>query len=89
MSETKILEQRIGQLVIMGRVDEMSKTKRKPYTQSKRFDATCRCHGSCGWCKGNRKYQDTRYRDAADRELQEYSYQRFSGNANDVFWEDE
>lgn len=35
----------------------MSRTKKKPYTQSKRFDSTCRNHGSCSWCKSNRMYK--------------------------------
>ena len=47
----------------------MSRTKRKEYTKSKRFDASCRCHGGCSWCAGNRLYQDTRDRDAADEEI--------------------
>lgn len=33
----------------------MSRTKRKPYTGSKAVDRTCRCHGSCLWCRGNRE----------------------------------
>ena len=33
------------------------KEKRKPYYGSKAFDATCRNHGSCLWCKGNRLHK--------------------------------
>ena len=50
----------------------MSRTKRKEYTKSKRFDASCRCHGGCSWCAKNRLYQDIRDRDAADKELSFY-----------------
>lgn len=32
----------------------MARTKKQPYSGSKRFDATCRNHGTCPWCKGNR-----------------------------------
>lgn len=32
----------------------MSRTKKKNYTGSKRFDKNCRNHGSCGYCKNNR-----------------------------------
>ena len=32
------------------------KEHRKPYRHSKAVDATCRNHGSCTWCKGNRTY---------------------------------
>lgn len=30
------------------------KEHRKPYYDSRRFDTTCRCHGSCGYCRNNR-----------------------------------
>jgi hypothetical protein len=30
------------------------KEYRKPYHGSKRFDRTCRCHGSCPWCQNGR-----------------------------------
>ena len=35
----------------------MSRTFKKPYTKSKRFDKTCRNHGSCPWCLGNRMHK--------------------------------
>lgn len=33
------------------------KEKRKPYRGSKACDKTCRNHGSCEWCTGNRLYK--------------------------------
>lgn len=33
------------------------KEKRKPYYGSKAIDRSCRNHGTCEWCKGNRLYQ--------------------------------
>ena len=33
------------------------KEKRKPYYGPKAFDATCRNHGSCPWCEGNRLHK--------------------------------
>ena len=30
------------------------KEHRKPYRKSKRFDKTCRNHGSCPYCRDNR-----------------------------------
>lgn len=33
------------------------KEHRKEYTGSKAIDRTCRNHGSCGWCLGNRMYK--------------------------------
>lgn len=34
------------------------KEHRKPYRGAKAIDCTCRNHGSCGWCKGNRIYKN-------------------------------
>lgn len=33
------------------------KEHRKPYTGSKAIDGTCRNHGGCPWCEGNRKHK--------------------------------
>lgn len=33
------------------------KEHRKPYRGAKAVDFTCRNHGSCPWCQGNRKYK--------------------------------
>lgn len=30
------------------------KEKRRPYSGAKAVDCTCRNHGSCEWCRGNR-----------------------------------
>ena len=35
----------------------MSNTIRKPYQKSRRFDKTCRCHGGCPYCLGNRMHK--------------------------------
>ena len=43
----------------------MSKTKRRPYTGSKRIDGSCRNHGSCDYCKSNRLARDRRWRGLA------------------------
>ncbi len=34
-----------------------SKTIREPYRKSRRFDASCRCHGGCPWCERNRLHK--------------------------------
>lgn len=36
---------------------EHGKTKRKPYRGAKAIDPTCRNHGSCKVCEGNRKFK--------------------------------
>lgn len=41
---------------------EHGKEWRKPYYKSKRFDKTCRCHGSCSYCKNNRIHADRKQR---------------------------
>ena len=33
------------------------KEKRKPYTGSKVYFVSCRNHGSCPWCEGNRRFK--------------------------------
>lgn len=50
----------------------MSRTRKRPYTKSKRFDPSCRNHGGCPWCERNRT-QNTRIRKAAaEDELKEF-----------------
>ncbi|MBQ3414831.1 MAG: hypothetical protein IJH39_05695 [Clostridia bacterium] len=49
---------------------EHNKTKRKPYRGSKSFDYSCRNHGTCEWCKGNRTYKNVK------RELQSKEYEK-------------
>lgn len=35
---------------------EHGKEYRKPYRKSKKIDPSCRNHGGCSWCEGNRLY---------------------------------
>jgi hypothetical protein len=42
------------------------KEKRQPYRDSRRFDRTCRNHGACGCCRGNRTYASDKSRQAAE-----------------------
>jgi hypothetical protein len=46
------------------------KDHRKPYYGSKRFDASCRCHGACSWCRGGRLHGSRRREEAADARTQ-------------------
>lgn len=43
------------------------KEHRKPYRKSKRFDKTCRNHGSCPYCRDNRLHN--RYKTDEDTKL--------------------
>lgn len=36
---------------------QSGKEKRKPYRRSKRFVRSCRNHGGCPWCEGNRRFK--------------------------------
>jgi hypothetical protein len=38
----------------------MSRTVKQAYRKSRRFDKTCRNHGSCDYCKGNRLYSSNK-----------------------------
>ncbi len=45
------------------------KERRKPWRGSKRFDKTCRNHGGCDWCKGNRLYSTKKKMESAKEQL--------------------
>jgi len=44
----------------MERSINSGKDRRKPYRGSESVDSSCRNHGSCPWCKGNRKHKNIR-----------------------------
>lgn len=51
----------------------MSRSKKKDYPKkfdSRRFDFTCRCHGSCSYCRRNRLHFDAKARIRANTEEQ-------------------
>ena len=49
------------------------KTKRKQYRDlARRIDKTCRCHGSCEFCQGNRMYRTNKEKDRTDISVKEY-----------------
>lgn len=50
----------------------MSRTYKKPYTKSKRFDSSCRNHGSCGYCYCTRTYFDKKKRLYWRLDLEDY-----------------
>lgn len=49
-----------------------SKERRKEYTDSRLFDATCRNHGGCPWCEGNRTHFWKKKKVAAETELKNF-----------------
>lgn len=42
------------------------KEHRKPYRKAKAVDSSCRNHGSCSWCEGNRTYQEQKAQQSAN-----------------------
>lgn len=52
----------------------MSRTRKRAYTGSKRFDSSCRCHGGCDWCRNNRLHRDQRDRGAANQQLRDFKH---------------
>jgi len=61
----------------------MSRTRKKPYTGAKRFDSTCRCHGGCSFCEGNRKHSSMKrlkvdsLKKLRSAELEEYEEEKY------------
>ena len=51
----------------------MGKERRKPYRGGKAIDPSCRNHGGCPWCEGNRLYSDKKHRNIADEKIKEYN----------------
>ena len=48
------------------------KEHRKPYYGSKNFDKTCRNHGGCGWCEGNRMYSTRKKIEILNSKIEDY-----------------
>jgi hypothetical protein len=48
------------------------KEHRKPYRKSQRFDASCRNHGGCGYCRGNRQHANAKRARAAREAVREF-----------------
>ena len=51
------------------------KEHRKPYTDSRAFDKSCRNHGGCDFCKDNRLYSTNKALEAAKEQLKENTYE--------------
>lgn len=47
---------------------ESGKEHRRQYVGAKRVDKSCRNHGSCPWCQGNRTHSYRKRLSAADFE---------------------
>jgi molybdenum cofactor biosynthesis enzyme MoaA len=49
----------------------VSRTRKQPYRKSRRFDATCRCNGSCSYCMHNRLHQQIKALSGVQAQLKE------------------
>ena len=50
----------------------MSRTYRRKKTGGKAVDPSCRNHGDCPWCQGNRRYNERRDEEKAEYEVKEF-----------------
>lgn len=51
---------------------EHNKEYRKEYVGAKSIAKSCRNHGSCDWCRGNREYSYAKKIEATDNEINTY-----------------
>ena len=56
-----------GRTMSLDKGVQHGKEHRVPFRRSKRFDRTCRCHGSCGYCRANRLFNQKRAEMATDK----------------------
>lgn len=47
------------------------KERRNHYRKSKSFDSTCRNHGSCDYCKGDRTHKNEVRKRSADEQVED------------------
>lgn len=62
---------------------EHGKEHRRPYRGAEAVDKTCRCNGSCSYCKSNRLHNSKRKEDMADDKLKEYQKDEEIGDNKD------
>lgn len=61
----------------------MSRSRKKnPYRGSRRFDFTCRCNGSCPYCRANRLHNTRRKEEEARDKLNEWKKGAKNGRGN-------
>lgn len=57
------------------------KERRKQYTGAKAIDRSCRNHGDCEWCKGNRLWQRNKLSERSRQLIADYKENYASGNS--------
>lgn len=53
----------------MDKAIQYGKEHRKPYHGAKSIDSTCRNHGGCPYCEGNRLYHTKKELERTDSEM--------------------
>ena len=53
------------------------KDRRKPYRKSAAFDPSCRPHGGCPWCEGNRKHAEIVRKQATEDDFQAWAQSQY------------
>ena len=54
---------------------QYKKEFRKPFYGSASFDGSCRCHGSCSYCRSNRTIQLQRALGSSEDKLKDFYYE--------------
>lgn len=57
---------------------QYKKEFRKPFYGSASFDGSCRCHGSCSYCRSNRTIQSQRAQRSFEDKLNDF-YHEYNG----------
>lgn len=56
---------------------EHGKERRRPYRHGKAVDKSCRNHGSCPWCQGNRRHATEMRRQRAEAQMKDEDWFRY------------
>ena len=65
----------------------MGKDWREQYSGATAIDHTCRNHGSCSYCMSTRTWFDTKRRQAANQDMNDYYDHDYYNECNDDYYE--
>ena len=64
----------MGGEMTLDKAIQHGKEKRKKYRKAKAVDHTCRNHGSCPYCEGNRLYKNKKREQIAGEKIKEQKH---------------
>lgn len=70
----KLKKQKEKEFMSLAKGIKYGKEHRKEYYDSRAVDRTCRSHGSCPWCSGNRFHKYVKQSINAKQQLEEYLF---------------